>query len=319
MIHLGLASGPGSTRRPTASSPTGNKADDRPRIEDFLAQEAGPRRALLLQELLRVERELRNSAGEMPGPPEYHQRFPDDLPAVDAVFGHNAHVDPPAKPRIDAAQSLLFGLLALHNNFIDRDALLAAFNAWVVDKSQFLGQILLDRGSLTPARHALLQALVLEHLQQHGFDAERSLAVVTVASAVRDGLEDIPDFDLRASLIHLCQIGDTDEDTDSERTASCHEDNAATDAEGRFRIIRFHDRGALGEVFVARDQQLHRMVAVKRIKLDHASDKDKRPGLSSKPRSPAGSSTLASSRSTAWDLRRRPPVLRHAVHPRRQP
>ena len=51
--------------------------------------------------------------------------------------------------------------------------------------------------------------------------------------------------------------------------------NAATDAEGRFRIIRFHDRGALGEVFVARDQQLHRMVALKRIKLDHAADKDK--------------------------------------------
>ena len=36
---------------------------DRPRIEDFLAEEAGPRRTLLLQELLRVERELRKSAG----------------------------------------------------------------------------------------------------------------------------------------------------------------------------------------------------------------------------------------------------------------
>ncbi len=82
---------------------------------------------------------------------------------------------------VDAAQSLLFGLLALQNNFIDRDALLAAFNAWVADKSQSLGQILLDRGALTPARHAVLLALVQEHLQQHGFDPERSLAVVTVA------------------------------------------------------------------------------------------------------------------------------------------
>ena len=150
---------------------------DRPRIEDFLAQEAGPRRALLLQELLRVERELRKSAGETPGPEEYRQRFPDDRAAVDAVFGHDAHVDPPAKPRVDAAQSLLFGLLALQNNFIDRETLLAAFNAWVADKSQSLGQILLDRGALSPARHAVLQVLVQEHLQQHGFDPERSLAV----------------------------------------------------------------------------------------------------------------------------------------------
>src|SRR5271170_3982969 len=111
------------------------RGGDRPRIEDFLAQEAGPRRTLLLQELLRVECELRKSAGEKPGCEEYRQRFSDDRAAVDAVFRHDAHVDPPAKPRTDAAQSLLFGLLALQNNFIDRDTLLAAFNAWVGDKS----------------------------------------------------------------------------------------------------------------------------------------------------------------------------------------
>ncbi len=74
------------------------RGGDRPRIEDFLAQEAGPRRKLLLQELLRVERELRKIAGETPGPDEYRQRFPDDRAAVDAVFGHDAHVDPPRKP-----------------------------------------------------------------------------------------------------------------------------------------------------------------------------------------------------------------------------
>src|SRR5271167_3076640 len=75
------------------------RGGDRPRIEEFLAQEAGPRRALLLQELLRVERELRKGAGETPGPREYRQRFADDRAAVDAVFGHDVQIDPPAKPR----------------------------------------------------------------------------------------------------------------------------------------------------------------------------------------------------------------------------
>jgi eukaryotic-like serine/threonine-protein kinase len=252
------------------------RGGDRPRIEDFLAQEAGPRRSLLLQELLRVECELRKSAGETPGPQEYRQRFPDDRAAVDAVFGHEVHVGPPRKPRTDAAQSLLFGLLALHNNFIDRETLLAAFNAWIVDKSQSLDQILRDRGALTPARHAILEALVEEHLQQHGFDPERSLSVLRIAPSVRDDIEALPDFDIQASLLFL-RLGDTDgKDTDSESTADWDEDSAATDAEGRFRIVRFHDRGALGEVYVARDQQLHRIVALKRIKLDHAADKDKR-------------------------------------------
>ncbi len=176
----------------------------------------------------------------------------------------------------DAAQSLLFGLLALQNNFIDRDTLLAGFNAWVADKSQSLGQILLDRGALTPARHAVLLTLVQEHLQQHGFDPERSLSVLSIVPSVRDDLEDIPDLDLQASLLYL-RLADTDgKDADADSTADWDEDSAATDAEGRFRIVRFHDRGALGEVYVARDQQLHRIVALKRIKLDHAADKDKR-------------------------------------------
>ncbi len=228
---------------------------------------------MLLQELLRVERELRKIAGETPAVEEYRLRFPDDRPAVDAVFGHDAHVDLPAKPRTDAAQSLLFGLLALQNNFIDRDALLAGFNAWVADKSQSLGQILLDRGALTPARHAVLLTLVQEHLLLHGFDPERSLSVLSIVPAVRGDLEELPDLDLQASLLYLRLAGT---DAHAESTADWDEEDAATDAEGRFRIVRFHDRGALGEVYVARDQQLHRIVALKRIKLDHSADKDKR-------------------------------------------
>jgi len=46
--------------------------------------------------------------------------------------------------------------------------------------------------------------------------------------------------------------------------------------EGRFQIVRFHKEGGLGEVYLARDSQLHRIVALKRIKHTKAADKDKR-------------------------------------------
>ena len=36
----------------------------------------------------------------------------------------------------DPARNLLFGLLAFQLNFIDRRALLAAFDAWTTDKSR---------------------------------------------------------------------------------------------------------------------------------------------------------------------------------------
>jgi tRNA A-37 threonylcarbamoyl transferase component Bud32 len=50
----------------------------------------------------------------------------------------------------------------------------------------------------------------------------------------------------------------------------------ATSVGGRFRILRFHDRGALGEVYVARDEELRREVALKQIRDEHADDAQRR-------------------------------------------
>ncbi len=116
-----------------------NWGPDRPRIEDRLAAADPNRRARLLEELVRVECELRRAGGEQPTPVGYLVRFPDDCPAVNAAFlGEDA--SSPARRPVSAAESLLFGLLALQNRFIDRDGLLAAFDAWVSDKTKPLGK-----------------------------------------------------------------------------------------------------------------------------------------------------------------------------------
>jgi hypothetical protein len=43
---------------------------------------------------------------------------------------------------VSADRNLLFGLLALQNNFISRDQLVSAFGVWVADKSRPLDEIL---------------------------------------------------------------------------------------------------------------------------------------------------------------------------------
>jgi hypothetical protein len=58
----------------------------RPLIEHFLAKVDESCWPLLLEELLRVERELRRGAGEETNAEEYHQRFPDHDVVVAAVF-----------------------------------------------------------------------------------------------------------------------------------------------------------------------------------------------------------------------------------------
>jgi serine/threonine-protein kinase len=62
------------------------RAGQRPRIEDCLTGINEPRRARLLEELLRVEREHRLRLSENPTLEEYRRRFPDDAAVVDAIF-----------------------------------------------------------------------------------------------------------------------------------------------------------------------------------------------------------------------------------------
>ena len=67
-----------------------------------------------------------------------------------------------------ADRNLLFGVLALQLDFVSRDQLVAAMNAWALDKAKPLGRILCDQGVLAADTHELLEALVRKHLARHG-------------------------------------------------------------------------------------------------------------------------------------------------------
>ena len=92
----------------------------------------------------------------------------------------------PSRPSAD--RNLLFGILALQMDFISRDALIQAMNAWVLDKAKPLGQILVEQGVLRPDRRELLEALVQQHLELHDGDAEQSLAAVRSVGSLRQEL-----------------------------------------------------------------------------------------------------------------------------------
>jgi serine/threonine-protein kinase len=83
----------------------------RPRIEDYLADVAEPRRTRLLGELLRVERQLALEAGEHPAPSEYRRRFPAHLAVVETVFASDrtATAGPAERTGDQADRGLLLG------------------------------------------------------------------------------------------------------------------------------------------------------------------------------------------------------------------
>jgi hypothetical protein len=181
-----------------------------------------------------------------------------------------------------ADRNLLLGVLALQMDFISRNALIAALHAWVCTKTTPLRQILLDQGALRGDTLALLEALVQKHLEMHG-DAIRSLAAVHSITAVRD------DPDLCRSLDHLRAASNEEEAFPTTQPPAVGQNEGPgsyatpppplgtpTSSGLRFRIVRPHARGGLGEVFVARDEELHREVALKEIQEGHAGHADVR-------------------------------------------
>jgi len=167
-------------------------------------------------------------------------------------------------------RNLLAGLLALQLDFIDRDEMIQAMQAWVLDKSRDLESILVDQGALEPDTGELLSGVIRKHLTEHDSDPQKSLATLPAPDdALTHHVKELEDPELQVSLGHVT----TDGRSMSPMTEAVSIGTAIREA-GRYQILQSHRRGGLGEVFLARDTELERDVALKEIQPQFAADRD---------------------------------------------
>ncbi len=165
-------------------------------------------------------------------------------------------------------QGVLFGILALQANYIDRDTFVDAIRVWAIDRSKPLAHVLSEHGKLPVQRQVMLEALVEEQLAA---DADkRHVPPGTPTSVLLPPSRD---------HIRSSESSPTSQDNSLgfSKTASSKNGHSPTfesvnrsSGVDRYRVLRPHAKGGLGEIFVAQDQELDREVALKEIQVDHA-------------------------------------------------
>jgi serine/threonine protein kinase len=158
----------------------------------------------------------------------------------------------------DANRNLLWGSIALGQQFITGEDLVLAVEAWVLDKSRPLRTILCEHGLLVPNQGDRLDARVEAYVASHGGDPAAALRAVFLPEPVRNQLQRVTDPQLTQGLDHV-GVGEHGE----------HE------YRGRFCILDRLGGGGQGRLSVAEDMELARRVALKEILPAHGEGPDR--------------------------------------------
>lgn len=158
-------------------------------------------------------------------------------------------------------RNLLFGVLALQDDLIDPAQFTDVCAGWALRLETPLAELLLERGWITPEDRQQIERRLERKLRKHGGDVLTSLAAVAGPEA-RDALRRVDDPRISQALSTLPPaagyvLAETLVKPEERRS--------------RYTLTRLHAEGGLGKVWVARDTELNREVALKEIQPTQAS------------------------------------------------
>jgi tRNA A-37 threonylcarbamoyl transferase component Bud32 len=164
---------------------------------------------------------------------------------------------------MDTDRNLLFGVLALQVDLITPNQFAQASARWAADKGRGLGDILVEQGWLAAADRQDVEKLLQRKLAKHKGDVKASLIEVT-SDQVRQSLIGVADPDIQQSMAGLTPppLGHVLIATTAHTPQS----------QERYTLTRLHASGGLGRIWLARDDNLGRDVALKDLRPERANN-----------------------------------------------
>jgi serine/threonine-protein kinase len=156
---------------------------------------------------------------------------------------------------VDTDRNLLFGALALQADLLNPDQFAEACTAWAARKNVALADLLVERSWISTEDKAHIDYLLQRKLDKHG-DARASLASID-CDHVQRVMAVLDDPDLARSLAEISGSG-------SHVILSTL--NTPPASRDRYTLTHLHAQGGLGQVWLARDTDLGREVALKELK-----------------------------------------------------
>lgn len=162
-------------------------------------------------------------------------------------------------------RNILFGVVAIENELVSADQMQQVYRQWIKEKSTPVSDLFQKFEFLTDEQCRLIQSEVEQRINR----LDRTLATPArkfdpaVTSSLQ-GFRADSDFQYFMASYGVNLFPDA--------PVSLRETIGKSSATGRFRVLRPYAKGGLGEVFVARDEELDREVALKQIQDDYADN-----------------------------------------------